>query len=365
MGLFSGPGLTPSLKGVVTNEFVLQPGQAQTIQPAGWYAVVLGKYHTIQQYDPITQTWRSVGSSGDGAVAEYQYSDGVNYRIVNQSGCPVGALLTNAGSGYTSAPTVTASAGSSIWRAIVGGALNTTVTVTNGGVNYTYPPIVQIAAPPAGGIQATGYCTLTSGVVTSVTIVDQGAGYASAPVITFVNDPREGVNNVATGYNAAAIATLTGAGTITGLLCLDHGVVGATGLSTLPTLSFSGGGGSSAAATVIMNWAITAYAAGTAGAGLAGTVAQITAEDAFPTTAAAYANPTTQSNLVVTRPANIKAPISGAGITATGQVVYDGGAYTSSPTPLVIPTASIVTTAPVVTFTMGGIIGSPTYLTQI
>jgi len=103
-----------------------------------------------------------------------------------------------------------------------------------------------------------------------------------------------------------------------------------------------------------MCWSITGYTAGTAGAGLAGSVARITAEDAFPTTAAAYTNPFTQSGLVKTRSADIKAPISGAGITATGAVVYDGGIYTSSPTPLVVPTASVVTTAPVVTFAMGG-----------
>ena len=364
MGLFSGSGLTPSLKGVATNVYNLAPGQAAIITPAGFYQMVLNKYHVVQQYDPITQIWRGIGSNGTGAEAEFFYSDGVNYRILNQSGCPVGALLTNAGSGYTSAPVVTASTGSSIWRAIVGGAVSTSVTVTNGGVNYTYPPILMISAPPAGGVQATGYCTLTSGVVTLVTIIDQGAGYASPPTLTFVNDPREGVNGVTQGYNAAAVATLTGSGTVTAVLCLDHGVVGANGLSALPTLSFSGGGGSSAAATVIMNWAITAYAAGTAGAGLAGSVAQISAEDAFPTTAAAYTNPSTQSNLVVTRQANIKAPISGAGITATGQVIYDGGCYTSSPTPLVIPTASVVTTAPVVTFTLGGLSGT-TYLTQL
>jgi len=361
MGLFSGSGLTPSLKGVVSNVYNLNAGQVQIISPAGWYAMVLSKYHVIQQYDPITTTWRAVGNSGDGASIQYQYSDGVNYRVANQTGALVGALITNAGSGYISAPVVTASAGGSIWKAIVGGAINTTVTVTNGGVGYTYAPAVQIAAPPAGGIQATAYATLTSGVVTSVTVTDQGAGYASPPIITFVNDPREGVNGIPTGYNAAAITTLTGAGTITGLLCTDHGQ---GGLTALPTLSFAGGGGTSAAATGIMCWTITAYAAGTAGAGLAGSVARITAEDAFPTTASAYVNTTTQSNWVNTRAADIKAPISGAGITATGQVIYDGGIYTSVPTPIVIPTASIITTAPVVTFTMGGANGA-TYLTQI
>ena len=361
MGLFSGSGVLPSLKGVTTNVVTLQSGQVQTITPAGWYMINLGLYTTIQQYDPVTGIWRVVGNGGHEGGVQYIYSDGVNYRLANQTGALVGALVTNAGSGYTSAPTVTASAGGSIWRAVVGGAVNTTVTVTNGGTGYTYPPIVQIQAPPAGGVQATGYCTLSSGVVSSVTITNQGAGYASAPVITFVNDPREGVNGVATGYNAAATATLTGSGTVTAVLCLDHGLGGQT---SLPTLSFSGGGGSSAAATGIMCWSITAYAAGTAGAGLAGSVAQISAEDAFPTTAAAYTNPYIQSGLVKTRPANIKAPISSNGITATGLVIIDGGVYTSSPTPLVIPTASVVTTAPVVTFTMGGQTDT-TYLTQL
>ena len=361
MGLFSGSGVLPSLKGVATNVVTLAPGQCQLIYPAGWYMVSTGLYTVVQQYDPVTGIWRNIGNGDHEGGVKYIYSDGNNYRLANQTGALVGALLTNAGSGYTSAPTVTASAGSSIWRAVVGGAVNTTITVTNGGTNYTYPPQVQFAAPPAGGVQATGYATLTGSAVSSVTVTNQGAGYASAPTVVFINDPREGVNGVTQGYNAAATCTLTGAGTVTAVLCLDHGQGGQT---SLPTLSFGGGGGSSAAATGIMCWSITAYAAGTAGAGLAGTVAQISAEDAFPTTAAAYTNPYTQSGLVRTRPANIKAPISSGGITATGQVIIDGGVYTSSPTPLVIATASVVTTAPVVTFTMGGQIDT-TYLTQV
>ena len=360
MGLFSGSGVTPSLKGVATNVVNLEPGQVQLLTPAGWYWVKTGIYTSLQQYDPIAQIWRAIGAGDNTAVDHFIYSDGANYRLANQTGAVVGALLTAAGSNYTSAPTVTASAGGSIWRAIVGGALATSVTITNGGVNYTYPPIVQFQAPPFGGIQATGYATLTNGAVSSVTVTNQGAGYASAPTVVFINDPREGVNGVKPGYNAAATCTLTGAGTVTGLLCIDHGQ---GGLTALPTLSFSGGNGSGAAATAIMCWTITAYTAGTAGAGLSGTVARITAEDAFPTTAAAYTNPFTQSTLVKTRNADIKAPITGGGITATGAVVYDGGIYTSVPTPIVAATASVVTTAPVVTFTMGGA-QDVSYLTQ-
>jgi len=119
MGLFSGPGLTPTLKGAVTNEITLAGGSVVLLQPAGWYYLGLGKYTTLQQYDPITGIWRTIGAGAPGD--QYIYSDGVNYRLANLTGCVVGALLTNAGSGYTSAPTVTASAGGSIWRAIVGG----------------------------------------------------------------------------------------------------------------------------------------------------------------------------------------------------------------------------------------------------
>jgi hypothetical protein len=359
MGLYGGQGLNLSLRAIGTNRITLPSGQCYLI-PAGWWEVSIGKYSILQQRDPITGLWWGIGNNGEGGQINYFQSDGYNYRIANQTGCLVGALITNAGSSYTSAPTVTASAGGSIWQAVVGGAVNTTVTVTNAGTNYTYPPAVQFSAPPAGGIQATGYCTLSGSTVSTVTVTNQGAGYSTAPIITFFNDPREGINGVTQGYNAAAIATLTGANTITGLYILDHGT---GGQASLPTLAFAGGGGSSAAATGIMCWSITAYAVSTAGAGLAGTTARISAEDAFPTTASAYTNPATQSGLVVTRSADIKAPISGGGITATGLVVYDGGIYTSSPTPLVIPTASVVTTAPVVTFTLGGQVDT-SYLQQ-
>ena len=341
----------------VTNVIALNSGSMWTLGPeAGIYEVVLDKYHLLQYRDPITGVWRGKGSNGTGGEAQYVWSDGNNVRIANLTGCAVGALLTNGGSGYTSAPTVTASAGGSLWRAIVGGAVNTSVTVTAGGSNYTFPPTCVIDAPPQGGIQATAYCTLSSGAVSSVTIVDQGAGYVTTPNINFINDPREinsGIVNAAitSGYGAVAALSLTGAQTVTGLVETSFGTAP---VSSLPTLTFSGGGGSSAAATALMAWTITAFAAGTPGVGLAGTVARITAEDAFPTTAPAYTNPTTQKNLIFTRPADIKAPISAGGVTATGAVIYDGGLYTSVPTPIVMPTASVVTTAPVVTFTMGG-----------
>lgn len=362
MPLFSGSGLTPSLKGVTSNVVALKAGQVQILYPAGWYAVSAGLYTTIQQQDPITQIWRNIGGGSTRAGIEYIYSDGTSYRLANQNGCIVGAAITNVGSGYTSAPTVTASAGGAIFKAIVGGAVSQTVTVTNGGTNYTYAPSVQFSVPPAGGVQATGYCTLTSGVVTSVTVVDQGAGYASAPTIVFTNDPREGINGNTTGYNAAAVATLTGSGTITAILCLDHGnpiAFTANSATSLPTLSFAGGGGSSAAASPIMNWSINSIVSSgyNAGAGITATAAQITGMEVVNGTVnSTVLNPTIQRGLVRLRQAVIYNATTGSALGAynTATTVFDGGCYTGTPLPAITLSASTtVTTAPVVTFCMG------------
>src|ERR1700691_500578 len=272
---FGGQGLQPSQRGLLTNVVALQAGETSLVGPGtglnltassnsqsqlpstGAFSVKPGRYTALQTFDPILQAWRNIGGGPTDATQAFLVQDGVNWRLAHQTGCAVGALITNAGSGYTSAPVVAASAGSSIWRAIVGGAVSTTVTVSNGGTAYTYPPAVVFSAPPQGGIQATGICTLSGGAVSTVTIIDQGAGYTTAPTITFVNDYREllALGSITSGYDAAAVATLTGSGTITGLICIDHG----TPLTAVPTLSFTGGGGSSAAATAIMCWTITAY----------------------------------------------------------------------------------------------------------
>ena len=356
MALVRGSGVIPSLLGLTSNIVSLNQSQAYLV-PSGWFGVKPGKYTTLQLFDPITLMWRSVGGGPIDGMIEYGQSDGVNWRLANQTGCAVGALITNAGSGYTSAPLVTPSAGGSIWRAIIGGAVNTTVVITNGGTNYTYPPIVLFTAPPAGGIQATGHAVLTGSVVSSIVVDDQGAGYVSAPTIAISNDPREGaavaLPAVATtvGYNAAATCTLTGAGTITGLVCVDHGT-GAQ--SSIVTLAFSGGGGASGAATAIMCWTFNSFTVTNGGTPLSGAFAQITGLDNFPATAAAYTNPTTQANLVKIRAANIRGTITANALVVTSQTVFDAGIYTSVPTYIVTPTASAVTTAPIIVPVMGG-----------
>lgn len=364
MGLFSGPGLTPTLKGTPTNVISLQAGQCWTIWPGGWYAIKPGRFTVIQQYDPITTIWRTIGAGETDGVTQYQYSDGENYRLANQTGCTVGAIVTTAGSGYTSAPAVTISGATNgpIFKAIVGGAVNTSVTVTNGGVNYTYPPLVMFSAPPAGGVQATGHCTLVSNAVSTVTVDDQGAGYATAPTITFVNDPREGVNGVTQGSGAAAVTTLTGANTVTAVLVLDHGAP-LTGQTAVPTLTFSGGGGTSAAATAIVCWTIQAYTVTTAGSGYTGNV--LVSAYGPTLSGASYTNPTIQYNLVKTRQGLIIPAIAAAGLSATGQTVVDGGVYAGVPSFILYYNTNPASTVSSLGFTMGSSGNDVSYVTQI
>src|SRR5262249_19310836 len=149
--------------------------------PAGWWLYRSGTNTQIEWLDPVSGVWTPVLTS---AVREYLLnSDGATQRIFNPVTTPVSGTVTAAGSGYAQANTiVTPNAGNSQGRAVVGGALASIVVGNNpagvaGGSNFSVPPIVDIPAPPAGGVQATANATITAGAVTAVTIVIAGAGY--------------------------------------------------------------------------------------------------------------------------------------------------------------------------------------------
>jgi hypothetical protein len=349
MAVFGGQGISLSLGGQGTNAFTLQAGEAWLIPP-GVYNIQVGPYSTVQAYDPITTIWRSIGS--DTLAFKQISSDGVNYRVANQSGCVVGAAVTTAGSLYVTAPTVNIATTGAKAIAIVGGAVTVSPTVTNGGTSYLYPPEMVIAAPPSPGVQATGYSVLTSGVVTSVVILNQGAGYLTPPAIGFVNDPRD-----TTGSGASAVATLTGGGTVTAVLVTDHG----NPTTTVPAITFTAtNGGSSAAATALMDFTVTAYVASFPGAGFAGSYEVRVSGSGMPALSGnAYTNPATQQSLVRPRSASIIAALTSTGLYATGQVVLDGGVIggtTATATNiLLIGGAGLApTTAGTLTLTLGG-----------
>lgn len=315
------------LTNILTNRYGVPAGTNYTLN-AGNFLVGLGLYTAIECLDPITGTWFNTGNAP--GQLHMINSDGTNVRIVNNTGCPIGARITNAGSGYTngiflngtSASGVAGLAvsssitGGSVWTCIVGGAVSTSVTTTSGGTGYLYPPQVIIQAPPAGGLPATGHTTLSGGVATLV-IDNQGAGYLTAPVVVIVNDPRD-----TAGSGAIFVLSLTGSGTLTGMYATNYGAP----QTSVPSITFSGGGGTSAAATAIMNFTVTSYAVSTAGTTYTGNP-MITTGVNLIAAQTTTTNPLYTTGITFVRPARIEAVLSAgtAGIISNGQIVEDGG----------------------------------------
>lgn len=119
-------------------------------------------------------------------------------------------MLQNTGSS-----TIWAEFGPARARAAVSGGVVTSVTVTNAGQNYTYPPTVEFLG--GGGIDmpygntaflginqpdapspsrpAQAHCVMTgapgSMSISSIVIDDPGAGYASSPYVYIRNSPND------------------------------------------------------------------------------------------------------------------------------------------------------------------------------
>lgn len=223
------------------NKIVLQAAGTLVV-PAGRWIVAGGVVSVLQYVNPVSGVWENLVQPGASWAMEI-WSDGNNFRVANLSGAASGATVTAAGTGYTSAPTVTPSAGNSSWTAILGGRLNA-FTVVTAGSGYTMPPRVFVSAPPSPGVQGTAYATLSGATVGSITVVDHGAGYLTAPKIVVLADPNDPSTTI---VDATATVSLTGSGTVTAVLLNDFGQMEATA----PTLTLSGGGGTGATATVL------------------------------------------------------------------------------------------------------------------
>ena len=297
-------------------ELTLAGAQAYLV-PSGQYWAQLGPYSAVEWYDSNAGLWRVQNAPG---TSGYLVADGTNWRLINRTGCPVGALVTNNGSGYTSAPTVTASAGGSTWKAIVGGAINTTVTVTTAGA-YNYVPNLLFSAPKSGGINASGYAVLTAGAISSVVVTNQGAGYSSAPTITIKADPRD---TAAGGGVLTVNATLVLLTDIAAVVCTDPGTAAVT---STPTLSFTGGGGSSAAATVLMNYTVTGITVATAGVAYGNAQPfYVHSGSGVSTAAAVNHNPAIENKVIFQRGFFGQGTSTAGGATsATGFVIADAG----------------------------------------
>lgn len=335
---------------VGTNRISLSPG-ADFLLPSGTWLISPGLYSQVQVLDPVSNNWLPYTTQTVNEAISIN-SDGVNYRIMNPTGFAIGAIVTNAGTGYTSAPTVAAATGGSTWLAIVGGGIGS-INIAAGlsGTGYSALPVVNIAAPPTPGVQATAVALLSGTVITGFTIINPGAGYSPSTNVAVAIVPQNGDQNFfpATGVtppttrNTTASASTSFVGQVTAVLMTNEGI---NQLNAAPALTFTGGGGSAAAATAVMAFTVTGWSVTTAGSTLANVNATVMLQtgggaiQALTSGLPAASNSVALgANLLVPRMAQIVAANSGQTVSAlTGGAlsassgILDGGLFTTPPT---------------------------------
>ena len=341
-------GLLNGVIGGNTNDFSLAPGEALPV-PAGSFIITLGKYCSLQYLDPVTQAWTLLRDWNNNNSTLQVRSDGYNVRVVNLTGCVCGATITNGGDGnyVQGTTTVTPSVGTSTWQPIIGGLVNTTVSVTAVGKNYGIAPLVFIAPPPYPGLQATGVAVISSGTISSITVTNQGAGYTAAPAITVLPDPYDPnfLSGTTAITNGTAVCSLTGTGSLTGLLLLNPGIP----VATTMTLTIAGAGTTATAVPLFLQTVASASFTN-AGAGY-GANSILSSSGGFNTNTGAFTNPQHDMTGFIPRPAMATLVQSGGTFTSISKI-YDAGLFLSTPFALPL-TNGVVTTLSTITFTTG------------
>ncbi len=382
-GPLSGPGvglqlpqsLYPSELGGApydypSNYVALAAGDAIPV-PRGDWLISLGSYCVLQFLDPVNANWSVIATAAWDAGLQYLQSDGFSYRIANMTGCPVGGLVNAAGSSWVQASTTIAvtGGGGSTWQAIVGGQLSmttATIVTANAGAGYGVAPMVFIPAPPGpsvnsngvGGVQATGFLTIASGTVSGFTFINNGAGYPSGATYTLQCLPNPTDPNINTGITLATVVfSVTGAGSISGVLCTNPGAPLSTPNNI--TLTLSGAGSSGTVSPIMCQTVVATSITGTSTISTATVSALLTTSGGYPQNAGPAPSITGGNSLTPAyllagavsiggvggyglwnrvRPLQSMLAITG-NATLAGQagIIYDGGLFFGVPNPIIVP----------------------------
>ena len=364
-------------------QYSLKATQAVHV-PAGNFIVQAGQYSNIQQWDNTSYMWRFL--SGYDQVPYMISSDGSNVQVVNTTGGVIGAVVTNKGTagaatingfyGYnqaltfvqivngvttlgltTSTAQVSATTtGGALLNVFVGGSINTTVTITNGGSGFLEAPALIVVPPSTQGnqpyIPATATCTISGGVINAVTVTNQGAGYVAAPTILVVNQEGDLTGSWST---AVLTTTLTNSGQISAVTVASPGTATFT---SVPTITFGGTSApASAAATALMNFSITALTINAAGTGYGNaqqTITLATNTTALPTPT--NTNPAIELGLIPNpvQPQVQAISQSGGTVTGTGTITFGGYGFYSVPLANLYGTTTLETARATWTVTAGG-----------
>lgn len=173
--------------------------------------------------------------------------------------------ITNMGGGYATAPTVGFSSAPSGGVTAVGIASLSTdyvnctgnkggsvraVLLSNAGAGYTVAPSIVFTGGGGGGAAATtGLSTDVSAA--SITITNAGSGYITHPHITF--------SSPGVGVSASGVARINAAGTVIAAYITNPG----SGYTTNPTITFDSPPTSAATGSYIFNEIVTGSVSGT------------------------------------------------------------------------------------------------------
>jgi hypothetical protein len=339
-----------------SNRQTLNAGDVFVI-PSGTWFVTLGIYLVLQYLDPVTNAWAFGSGTSYERGMQYVKSDGFSVRIANLTGCVVAVSITAAGSGYAQASTTVTAVATGFTGAvptllpIVGGQLGLTGTFTidvpTKGAGYGVAPIIMIPPPPpaatnangVGGIPATAYAVLSSGSISAVSLTNPGAGYPSAPTAVVVPSPFD--PNLSVGITAASVSfSLTGSGSITGVLVTNSGSPLTTGSLASITLTI-GGAGSSGSLTAIVMQTISAASVSGPGVGYGTGQSLITTVGGAPPNGA-ITNPDALQLAFLPRQANIGLTPANTSVSvgSTG-VIYDGGLFEAAPNIVLVQAANL------------------------
>ena len=155
---YSAPGYTSTIRTITSAAY------AGVAYGAGSF-VAVASGGTTSAYSTNGTTWTAGGSLGSGTTwTNVVYGGGQGAKATAVVG---GFGGTGATFSYTIASTQI-----------------TSITVVNGGYNYTTPPTIVITGGNGSGATAT--CTVLNGAIQTVTMVINGSGYTGTPTITAV-----------------------------------------------------------------------------------------------------------------------------------------------------------------------------------
>ena len=153
-------------------------------------------------------------------------------------GAVVAVTVVNAGSGYTTAPSITFSSGTAAATAVVATGQVNSITLTNAGTGYTSAPTITLSAPPSGttATAIASRITFATGTV-SIAVTNGGAGYTNAAntVVTITG----------AGSSAAGTAIING-GQVTQVIMTNPG----SGYTANTTVAITGGGATTNATAI-------------------------------------------------------------------------------------------------------------------